>query len=154
MWNIILYSDIDTIRVDCGGIENMSQKLWWLWCLGEQWSLFWNWQSLYVHGDIWYFKLISWRFWYTSLWQKRFPGWYYGEKRWTDEWIVLYEHLCPAVIYWKDKKDVFMLTGDREVDIVVRKNGEQMLIPGDYSFSSYEKLTFLTPWYLRVRIRG
>ena len=77
-----------------------------------------------------------------------------GKKRWTDEWIVLYEHLCPAVIYWKDKKDVFMLTGDRGVDIVVRKNGEQMLIPGDYSFSSYEKLTFLTPWYLRVRIRG
>ena len=42
-----------------------------------------------------------------------------------------------------------MLTGDRGVDIVVRKNGKQMRIPGDYSFSSYakssEKLTFLTP---------
>ena len=42
--------------------------------------------------------------------------------------MVLYEHLCLAV-----------LTGDGDVDIVVRKYWEQVRIPGDYSFSTYSK---------------
>ena len=69
--------------------------------------------------------------------------------------------ICLAVIYWKDKRDDFMLTtciGDG--DTVLRKSGEEALIPRDHSFSTYakfsKKLAFLTPSYahVRVRIRG
>lgn len=49
-------------------------------------------------------------------------------KKMDRERMVLYEHLCLAV-----------LTGDGDVDIVVRKYWEQVRIPGDYSFSTYSK---------------